>query len=92
MSQTIEIIRYGSLRGPQFSSHLPPDNLFPLSEATTLTAVIDLLDIPIGSIQLAMLNHRAVSDQAVVRPGDRLALFPREYPIFIDWNDYRLSS
>lgn len=90
MSQTIEIIRYGSLQKARFSANLPPNNLFPLSEATTLTAVIDLLDIPSDSIQLAMLNHRAVSRQAVIRPGDRLALFPKEYPIFIDWNDYRL--
>lgn len=90
MSQTIEIIRYGSLRDAQPSAALPPDNLFPLSRATTLAAVIDRLDIPSDSIQLVMLNHRAVSKQAVIRPGDRLALFPKEYPIFIDWNGYRL--
>ena len=90
MSQTIQIIRYGSLREAGASAPQPPDNLFPLSKATTLADLIDLLDITSDSVQLAMLNHRAVSRQAVVRPGDRLALFPKEYPIFIDWNDYRL--
>ncbi len=37
-----------------------------------------------------MLNHRAVSAEEVVRPGDRLALVPKEWPILVDWNDYRL--
>lgn len=90
MSHTIEIIRYGSLRDVQSSTALPPDNQFPLSEETTLATVINRLDIPPGSIQLVMHNHRAVSKDAVIKPGDRLALFPQEYPIFIDWNDYRL--
>mgnify|MGYP001811647548 CR=1 FL=1 len=90
MSQTIEIICYGSLREARSRSALPPDNHFPLSEATTLAAVIDRLEIPRGSIQLVMLNHRAVSRETLIKPGDRLALFPKEYPIFIDWNDYRL--
>ena len=90
MSQTIEIICYGSLREARSSAALTSDNRFPLSEATPLAAVIDRLDIPHGSIQLAMLNHRAVSGETVIKPGDRLALFPREYPIFMDWNDYRL--
>ena len=90
MSQTIEIIRYGSLRETKTSAASSADNLFPLSEATPLAKVIDQLTIPDDAIQLVMLNHRAVSNQAIVRPGDRLALFPKEYPIFIDWNDYRL--
>ena len=90
MSQTIKLIFYGSLRDIQSSAALPPDNRFPLSEETTLATVIDRLDIPPGSIRLVMHNHRAVTKEAVIKPGDRLALFPKEYPIFIDWNDYRL--
>lgn len=90
MSQAIEIIRYGSLRETRINTDLSVDNLFPLSEATPLAKVLDLLAVPGDAIQLVMLNHRAVSDQAIVRPGDRLALFPKEYPIFIDWNDYRM--
>jgi hypothetical protein len=33
--------------------------------------------------------HRAVSRDHVVYPGDRIALFPREYAIFADWKDFR---
>lgn len=87
MSQTIKIIRYGSLRT---GSNAPADTLVPLAEATSLATLIEQLDVERDSIQLAMLNHRAVSGEAIVCPGDRLALFPKEYPIFVDWNDYRL--
>ena len=90
MSKAIEIIRYGSLRETRINTDLSVDNLFPLSEATPLAKVLDQLTVRGEEIQLVMLNHRAVSDQAIVRPGDRLALFPKEYPIFIDWNDYRM--
>ena len=90
MSKTIEIVYYGSLRKLQASSSPSSGNLFPLSEATTLAEILDQLSIPGEVIQLAMLNHRAVSKKAIIRPGDRLALFPVEYPIFIDWQDYRL--
>ncbi|NNK13285.1 MAG: hypothetical protein HKP52_03520 [Desulfofustis sp.] len=90
MSQRIEIICYGSLRDAGSSASTPPNNHLPLSEATTLATIIDRLDISSDSLQLIMLNHRAVSKEAVIKPGDRLALFPKEYPIFIDWNDYRL--
>ena len=89
MSQTIKIVYYGSLRKLRANPPSSPDNLFPLSEATTLANVLDQLAIPGDAIQLAMLNHRAVSKKAIIRPGDRLALFPVEYPIFIDWIDYR---
>lgn len=90
MAQEIEIILYGSLRDTRPASISPADRRIPLTEATPLADVIHLLDIARDNIQLAMLNHRAVSIEAVVRPGDRLALFPKEYPIFLDWNDFRL--
>jgi hypothetical protein len=36
-----------------------------------------------------MVNHRSVEKAALVRPHDRLALFPPEYPFFVDWKDLR---
>jgi len=29
---------------------------------------------------------------AMVGNGDRVALFPKEYPIFVDWHSYRNAS
>jgi hypothetical protein len=39
---------------------------------------------------MALVNHRAVPKTTLIRPGDRLSLFPREYPIFADWKDFRV--
>ena len=89
MSQDIEIILYGRLRPAPSDSSPSPASRLSLAEPTDLKAVIDQLDITTDNIQMAMLNHRAVSPHAVVSPGDRLALFPKEYPIFVDWNDFR---
>jgi len=54
-----------------------------------IPAVLDLLMIPAQDVSLAMVNHRSVPKDSVVHPGDRLSLFPREYPIFADWLDHR---
>jgi hypothetical protein len=40
-------------------------------------------------VQLAMVNHRAVHKDSMIKQGDRLALFPREYIVFADWKDFR---
>jgi hypothetical protein len=89
MSEMVEVILYGSLRDNRIISPNPSDNMLAVTEATPLKYVFRRLDIPYDKVQLAMLNHRAVSKDAVVNPGDRLALFPVEYPVYPDWNDYR---
>jgi len=79
---------YGSLRrGPGESvSSTFLDNL---DTPISLRELIHLLRIPPGHVQLAMVNHRAVSPDHVIQPGDRVALFPREYAIFPDWKNLR---
>jgi hypothetical protein len=89
MSEMVHVILYGSLRNNQINSPRPSDNLLAVTAATPLKNVIRQLDIPDNKVQMAMCNHRAVSKDAVVNPGDRLALFPVEYPVYPDWNDYR---
>ena len=42
------------------------------------------LDISRKYVQLVMINYRPVGMDAVIRSGDRVALFPQEYPIFAD--------
>ena len=58
---------------------------------TPLLQIIGDLNIPEMQVQLIMVNHRAVSRETLVYPGDRLALFPSEYPIFADWKNLRSS-
>ena len=56
---------------------------------TGICEVLGLLKIPAKDVSLAMVNHRSVSKDSIIHPGDRLSLFPREYPIFADWLDHR---
>ena len=89
MSEMVHVILYGSLRKNRMNSPNPSDNMLAISKATPLKNVIRQLDIVDDKVQLAMCNHRAVSKDAVVNPGDRLALFPVEYPVYPDWKDFR---
>jgi hypothetical protein len=85
METRIRVVLYGSLRqGPAAAPADEPLGL-DLAQPQPLALVLERLGIPPAQVQLAMINHRAVAPDALVRPGDRLALFPREYPIFADW-------
>jgi len=63
-----------------------------LSHPDPLPEVLKDLDITPDSVQLAMVNHKAVPKTAIIRPGDRMALFPREYAIFADWISLRMPE
>lgn len=60
-----------------------------LQVPTAIPDVLDLLKISAKDVSLAMVNHRSVPKDFAVHPGDRLSLFPREYPIFADWLHHR---
>ncbi len=87
MVDSVHIHLFGSLR--QFL----PSRVNPIcvdcSEPIFLEEVIRRLGIKSSSVQLAMANHRAIGFRELVRPGDRVALFPKEYAVFVDWKDFR---
>jgi hypothetical protein len=60
-----------------------------LESPTTVCDILFRLNIQRDSVQLAMVHRRAVSKDAAIRPGGRLTLFFNEYPIFIDWKNFR---
>jgi len=88
MKPSTHIYLFGSLRKTREGKNQHPVALT-LSAPAALQDIFKELHIPPDRVQLAMVNHRAVSKSAMIRPGDRVALFPREYPIFADWNDFR---
>jgi len=91
MKSNTQLILYGSLR----KSVKGYDNAaieVELSEPSIISDFLKRFDVPVNRVQLIMLNHRAVHIKTVIHPGDRIALFPIEYPIFADWNDIRLKS
>lgn len=84
----LEILAYGSLdQALQGKTHklqeLHQDTQLPIKE------VLGRLGLSKEQVQLVMLNHSPACLEDLVGPGDRLALFPQEYPVFTDWKDYR---
>jgi len=88
MKGKTEVYLYGSLRrGPGESIASPVlDNL---DKSISLGELIHRLQIQPDQVQLVMVNHRAVSPDHLIHPGDRVSLFPREYAIFADWKNLR---
>jgi len=60
-----------------------------LETPTPISEVLKLVGIPLEHVSLAMVNHRSVPKESTVSSGDRIAVFPKEYPIFADWGDLR---
>ena len=91
MPTTTYIHLYGSLPGVMGRKRNQPIEIS-LEGPALLSRVLSDNQIPVEKIQLMMLNHRPVFLDETIRPGDRLALFPIEYPFFMDWYDYRKKS
>ena len=88
MSHDITIHLFGSLRKIT-DSNLKSSIMVRRKESIPLNEIIKDLKIVEDRLQLVMINHRAASMTTIVRPGDRVALFPSEYPIFADWKNLR---
>lgn len=91
MPTTTYIHLYGSLPGVMGRKRNQPIEIF-LESPAPLSRVLSDNQIPVQKIQLMMLNHRPIHLDEMIRPGDRLALFPKEYAFFVDWYDYRNKS
>lgn len=83
-----QINLFGSLRKKMEGLYNLPIQ-FDLNSPIPLIDVLRRFDIPLNMVQLAMVNYRAVPKNSIIKPGDRLSLFPREYPVFADWKDLR---
>jgi len=85
---TIQVYLFGSLLNGLLKPRDSPIQL-DLEAPSPLFEVLNRLPIPSDTVQLAMVNHRAVHPDHLIHPGDRVALFPKEYAFFADWRDYR---
>jgi molybdopterin converting factor small subunit len=88
MSSDIEVHLFGSLKKTLVDSNNPLIQLR-LKDPTPLRHVLESIEIASDSVQLVMVNHKAVPKDTLIYPGDRLALFPKEYAVFADWRDFR---
>lgn len=88
MKSDIQIHLYGSLRNigkkhDEFTIKIALESKSPLFD------ILNQAKIPLDLVQLVMVNHKAVNMDSTIYPGDRIALFPKEYPVFADWKDFR---
>ncbi len=88
MKGLTEVCVFGSLRRVLGDLHDLPLQM-ELNAPTPLPQLLKTLKIPFHLVQVAMVNHRAVSKNSTIHPGDRISLFPKEYPVFADWKDFR---
>ena len=91
MRAFIQIHLFGSLRELGINKNKASFR-FELNEPMTLMEVADCLNISKDLIQMVMVNNRAVMVDTLINPGDRIAFFPKEYPLFADWKDFRLTG
>jgi len=88
MKPYTELVLFGSLKKEM--GDVEDDSIrFNLQDSTPLLKVLQRYKIPVNRVQLAMVNHKAVPKNSTIHPGDRLALFPKEYIVFADWHDLK---
>jgi hypothetical protein len=88
MKPYTELVLFGSLKKEMEDTE--DDTIrFNLEDPTPLLKVLQRYKIPVNMVQLAMVNHKAVPKNSTIHPGDRLALFPKEYIVFADWHDLK---
>ncbi len=88
MKPYTELVVFGSLKKEM--GDVEDDSIrFNLEDPMPLLKVLQRYKIPVNMVQLAMVNHKAVPQNSTIHPGDRLALFPKEYIVFADWHDLK---
>ena len=81
---TVYVKLMGSLLtyAPQSQSELIQTSL---KDGSTVWEAIQSLRIPKERVKLILVNHTGVLLNQPLKEGDRVSLFPAEYPVFADW-------
>jgi rubredoxin/putative ubiquitin-RnfH superfamily antitoxin RatB of RatAB toxin-antitoxin module len=56
-----------------------------LKDGSTVREAIQSLKIPAETVKLVLVNHTGAFWDQALKDGDRVSLFPAEYPVFADW-------
>lgn len=56
-----------------------------LKNRATVQEAIQALEIPKEKVKLIFVNHTGAFLNQPLKEGDRVSLFPAEYPVFADW-------
>jgi rubredoxin len=63
-----------------------------LRDGSAVLETIQALGIPTERVKLVLVNHRGAELNQPLKEGDRVSLFPPEYPVFADWEGSVLRS
>ena len=56
-----------------------------LKNGATVQEAIQALEIPKERVKLIFVNYTGAFFDQPLKEGDRVSLFPAEYPVFADW-------
>ncbi len=87
-----KIFFYGSLRLEFAHVAGEPEMEYDLEDSLPVKDFLNRFPNLTARVQLVMVNHKAVPPDYLIHPGDRVALFPREYLIFADWKNLRMDQ
>ncbi len=81
---TVYVKRMGSLLS--YGSPGEPEliEIF-VKSGSTVQEVIQALGIPTERVKLVLVNHTGALLNQPLKNGDRVSIFPTEYPVFADW-------
>lgn len=82
---TVYVKRMGSLLSHDSPGQSELIEIF-LKDGSTVQEAIHVLGIPIERIKLILVNHTGALLDQPLKNGDRVSLFPAEYPVFVDWD------
>ncbi len=57
-----------------------------LKDGSTVEEAIQASGIPTERVKLILVNYRGAPLDQPLKNGDRVSLFPAEYPVFVDWD------
>ena len=81
MSGTIELRAFMGLTDVFKERQWTNPTFFPLDQEVTGAELMAQLDIPIARVEVIFINRLAIAaDDAVIQPGDRVALVPPGVP------------
>ncbi len=84
---TVYVKRMGSLLSHDSPGKPELIEIF-LKNGSTVREAIQVLGIPIERIKLILVNHTGALLDQPLKNGDRVSLFPTEYPVFADWEGF----
>ena len=81
---TVHVKLMGSLL-PYGSPEQPGLIEITLKHGATVQEAIQALEIPKERVKLIFVNYTGAFLDQTLEEGDRVSLFPAEYPVFADW-------